>query len=103
MSSSPTSSSSTERVLQALEPAEPLASMFDVRCNVDVVIGTGVLTLRDCLTLKRGHVVKLNETAGSDLSIRVHGVALAAGEVLVLEDAAALRITRVLPPSGVEV
>ena len=103
MSSSPTLSSSTERVLQALDPSDPLASMFDVRCNVDVVIGTGMLTLRECLTLKRGHVVRLTEVAGSDLSIRVNGVVLASGEVVVLEDAAALRVTRVLPPAGVEV
>jgi flagellar motor switch protein FliN/FliY len=89
-------------VLQALEPADPLASTFDVRCNVDVVIGTGSLTLRECLTLKRGHVVRLAESAGADLSIRVNGVVLAAGEVMVLEDAAAFRVTRVLPPAGVE-
>lgn len=102
MSSSPISSSSTERVLPALDPGDPLAAMFDVRCNVDVVIGTGALTLRECLTLKRDHVVKLLEPAGSDLSIRVHGVTLAAGEIVVIEDAAALRVTRVLPPAGVE-
>lgn len=103
MSSSPTLSSSTDRVLPALDGPEPLAPMFDVRCRVDVVIGTGVLTLRECLTLKCGHVVRLTETAGSDLSVRVHGVALAAGEVVMLEDAAALRVTRVLPPAGVEI
>jgi flagellar motor switch/type III secretory pathway protein FliN len=89
-------------VLQAMDPADPLAAMFDVRCNVDIVIGTGVLTLRECLTLQRNHVVKLLEPAGSDLSVRVHGVTLATGEVVVIEDAAALRVTRVLPPAGVE-
>src|SRR5690349_20920668 len=98
MSSSPTSSSSTERALPAaIEDNDPLASMFDVRCNVDVIIGTGVLTLRECLTLRRDHVVRLNEPAGSDLSVRVHGVTLASGEIVVIEDAAALRVTRVLP------
>jgi flagellar motor switch/type III secretory pathway protein FliN len=89
-------------VLQALDAPDPLASMFDVRCSVDVIIGTGVLTLRECLTLKRNHVVKLAEPAGSDLSVRVHGVTLAAGEVVMLDEAAALRVTRVLPPAGVE-
>jgi flagellar motor switch/type III secretory pathway protein FliN len=103
MSSSPISSSSTERALaQTLDDGDPLAAMFDVRCNVDVIIGTAVLTLRECLTLRRDHVVKLNEPAGSDLSVRVHGVTLASGEVVVIEDAAALRVTRVLAPAGVE-
>ena len=93
MSSSPISSSSTERVLQALDTADPLAAMFDVRCNVDVVIGTGVLTLRECLTLQRNHVVKLLEPAGSDLSVRVHGVTLATGEVVIIDDSVSLRLT----------
>ena len=102
MSSSPTSSSSTDRVLHALDGGDPLAPLFDVRCTVDVVIGTGMLTLRECLTLQRNHVVRLVEAAGSDLMIRVHGVTLASGEVVVVDDAAALRVTRVLPPAGVE-
>jgi flagellar motor switch/type III secretory pathway protein FliN len=89
-------------VPQAIEGGDPLASMFDVRCNVDVVVGTGALTLRECLTLRRDQIVRLVEAAGSDLSIRVHGVTLAAGEVVILEDMAALRITRVVPPAGVE-
>jgi flagellar motor switch/type III secretory pathway protein FliN len=106
MSSSPTLSSSTdstERPVQALEAADPLAPLFDVRCNVDVIIGTGVLTLRECLTLQRQQVIKLAELAGGDLSIRVQGVTMASGEVVVVDNAAALRVTRVAPPEGVEV
>lgn len=114
MSSSPISSSSIERpgpaaavagsqaadlVLAAHDPLQPL---FDVRCTVDVVIGTGVLTLRECLTLDRQHVVKLVEPAGGDLSIRVHGITVGTGEVVVVDNAAALRVTRVVPPAGVE-
>jgi len=54
-------SSSTERPAAALEAHDPLAPLSDIRCTVDVVIGTGVLTLRDCLTLQRQQVVKLAE------------------------------------------
>lgn len=111
MSSSQTSSSSTERpavapvrapvaVLDAPDPFQPLS---DIRCSVDVVIGTGVLTLRECLTLERQHVVKLIEPAGGDLQIRVHGVTLGTGEVVVVENAAALRVTHVVPPAGTDV
>lgn len=102
MSSSPTSSSSTEpaRALGAPDLTVPLQ---DIRCNVDVILGTGVLTLRECLTLQRQAVVKLAEPAGGDLSIRVHGVTLATGEVVVVDNAAALRVTHIVPPAGVEV
>jgi flagellar motor switch/type III secretory pathway protein FliN len=102
MSSSPTSSSSTEPA-RALEAPDPTTPLQDIRCQVDVIIGTGVLTLRECLTLQRQHVVKLVEPAGGDLSIRVHGVTLATGEVVVVDNAAALRVTHIVPPAGVEV
>ena len=103
MSSSPTSSSSTEFPVAVLEAADTYAPLSDVRCRVDVIIGTGVLTLRECLTLQRQYVVKLNEPAGGDLSIRVQGVTVATGEVVVVDNAAALRVTHIVPPAGVEV
>jgi flagellar motor switch/type III secretory pathway protein FliN len=82
--------------------AQALAPLFDIRCRVDVLIGTGVLTLRECLALEPQHIVKLAEPAGGDLSIRVHGVTIAHGEVVVMDNVAALRVTRVAAPVGVE-
>lgn len=102
MSSSPTSSSSTERPVAVLEAPDTFAPLSDIRCNVDVIIGTGVLTLRECLALQRQFVVKLVEPAGGDLAIRVQGVAVASGEVVVVDNAAALRVTHIAPPAGAE-
>jgi flagellar motor switch/type III secretory pathway protein FliN len=76
--------------------------MFDVRCAVDFVIGTGTLTVRDCLRLERHSVVRLDQSAGSDLELRVHGVAVASGEVVIIDDNSALRVSRVSPPAGIE-
>ncbi len=97
MSSSRTSSSSSE----ALAGAEALASMLDVACSVDFVIGNGVLTVRECLGLSRDSIVRLHQAAGSDLDVLVHGVSIAHGEVAVIEDSAALRVTRIAAPMGV--
>ncbi len=97
MSSSQTSSSSSEPPA----PSEGLASMLDVACHVEFVIGTGTLTVRDCLRLGRHSIVRLDRAAGSDFDVRVHGVPVAHGEVAVIDDSAALRITRLTAPSGV--
>jgi len=102
MSSSAPSSSSTERPVPVLEAPDPYTPLADIRCDVEVVIGTGVLTLRDCLTLERQHVVKLVEPAGADLAVRVHGITVGTGEVVVVDNAAALRVTHIVPPAGVE-
>lgn len=97
MSSSPTSSSSSE----PSTAFDALASMADVACSVDFVIGTGQLTVRECLRLGRHSIVRLEQAAGGELELRVHGVSVAHGEVAVVDDSAALRVTRISKPSGV--
>jgi flagellar motor switch protein FliN len=96
MSSSQTSSSSSDP-----GGASALAALFDVTCNVDFVIGTSRVSVGDCLRLGLDSVVRLDQAAGSDFDVRVHGVSIANGEVAVVDDAAAVRISRIAAPSGV--
>jgi flagellar motor switch protein FliN len=93
MSSSPTSSSSTEA-------AAPFLGMLDVRCQVDVIVGTGSITVRDCLKLQRDSVIRLRETAGDDLRVYVQGVTAATGEIVVDDETTSVKITEILPPQG---
>jgi len=99
MSSSPTSSSSSS----AAAADEPLAPVFDVECTVEFVLGTGRITVRDCLQLERASIVRLDQPAGSDLELRVQGRPLANGEVVIVDDGTALRLRRIIPPAGTEV
>jgi flagellar motor switch protein FliN len=98
MSSSPTSSFSSE----AGQSADPLAPMLDVRCSVAFILGTGTMKVRDCMRLERQHIVPLAQTAGADLEVRVNGITVASGEVVIIDDNTALRISKVTPPAGVE-
>ena len=76
MSFSPTSSSSTN------VPVNPYAGMLDVTCRVEVIVGSGSITVRDCLKLQRDSIVRLTQTAGSDLQVVVQGVPAATGEIV---------------------
>ena len=53
MSSSPNSSSSTEG------GAADVAALEEAVCDVDVVLGSGTMTVRDCLALRRQMIVRL--------------------------------------------
>jgi flagellar motor switch protein FliN/FliY len=75
---------------------------MDVPCEVDVVLGSVLIKVRDCAQLARDSVVRLPQAAGADLEVRVSGVALATGEVVVVDDTVALRVNRILPPPGQE-
>jgi len=76
----------------------PFSGMLDVPCGVDVILGTGSISVRDCLKLQRLSVIRLKELAGSDLQVRVHGVPVIAGEVVIVDESTAIRVTEVTPP-----
>src|SRR5688500_15789420 len=88
MSSSPTSSSSSELSLPTA-----LASFGDVRMDIDVVLGKGSMTLRACLALQRGSVVRLAQSAGQDLFVLVNDVPAARGDVVIIDESVSLRLT----------
>ena len=110
MSSSPILSSSIDAANAdetAPEPAaggaaDPFAALADVRCGVDFVLGSGTLSVRDCLRLERHSVIRLTQSAGADLTVSVNGVSVATGEVVIVDENTALRICRILPPPGIE-
>lgn len=97
MSSSPSSSFSSD---VAIAPAS-LQPLHDVVCAVDVLLGSASMTVRDVLQLQAAGVLRLNQLAGADMLVTVNGIPVAHGEVVIVEDSTAIRITEVLsPPSG---
>ena len=100
MSSSPSSLSSSETHAPAT-----LASMrwlMDVPCPVDFVLGTATVKVRDCAQFAVDSVIRLKQAAGADLEVRVGGVPVFTGEVVIVGENVALRVGRVLPPAGQE-
>jgi len=93
MFSSPSSSSSSETSV-----AVDLGRLRDVVCRVEVVLGTGTISVRSCLSLKTGSVIALQQSAGSDLLVMVNSVPVGLGEVVIVDDSTAIRLTEILPP-----
>jgi flagellar motor switch protein FliN/FliY len=98
MSSSQSLSSSSEAPTQV-----GLAALHDVICNVDVVLGTASMSVRDCLKMRRHTVIRLNQSAGGDMQVVINGIAIANGEVVIIDNSTAVRITDILPPPSSEV
>src|SRR5262245_33074425 len=96
MSSSPNSLSSFD----ALPAAEGLTWVMDVPCPIEFVLGTATVKVRDCMEFAPQSVLRLKEAAGADLEVRVGGVAMATGEVVIVEESVGLRLSRILPPAG---
>jgi flagellar motor switch protein FliN/FliY len=83
-------------------PIDQFATLSDVTCEVAVVLGTGRMSVRECLYLKPKTVIPLEQTAGSDLHVRINGVLIAHGEVAIVDDSTNIRLTSILPPPSGE-
>jgi flagellar motor switch protein FliN len=100
MSSLLTSSSSSSPATEG--PGHPFGDLLDVACDLSVVLGTGTVTVRRCLGLQRHSVLRLEQSAGEDLQVMVNGVVIAKGEVVIVEDSTAIRVTEIPQPSNAE-
>jgi len=99
MSSLLTSSSSSNT---APGPDSPFAPLLDLVCSLTVILGVGTVSVRRCLALQRNSVLRLDQSAGEDLQVKVNGVTVAKGEVVIVEDSTAIRITEIPQASAVE-
>ena len=82
--------------------SDTFALFRDVSCPVDVVLGVGQISLRRCLALERGSVVRLHQSAGEDLQVMVNGVRIAHAEVVIIDETVAVRLTNFAGPVGRE-
>ncbi len=66
----------------------------DVNLELTVELGRTRMNIGEIMDLGQGSVVELDKMAGEPVDIRVNGVLLASGEVIVLDDVFGVRITR---------
>jgi flagellar motor switch protein FliN/FliY len=97
MSSSPNSSSSETRAA-----FEGLAPLHDVVCHVDVMLGSAAMSVRECLGLRPDSIIRLTKVAGAEMDVTVNGVPVALGEVVIIDESTAVRVTELLPPPSSE-
>lgn len=72
-----------------------LSSVYDVGVTVTAELGRVSMPISELLELSEGAVVELGRPVSAPVDIRVHGVLLARGEVVVVDDSFAVRLTEV--------
>jgi len=70
--------------------------LLDVNLKITVELGRANLKFRDVLNLANGSVVELSRQTSEPVDILVNGALLASGEVVVVDDHFAVRITKLL-------
>ena len=73
-----------------------LDMLLDVNLQITVELGRTSMKFRDVLNLSNGSVVELSRMVSEPVDILVNGALLASGEVVVVDDHFAIRITKLL-------
>jgi flagellar motor switch protein FliN/FliY len=68
----------------------------DVEMGVSVELGRTRMTVRDLLALAPGTIVELDKAAGSPVDVLVNGTLMARGEVVVIDEEFAVRISEIV-------
>jgi flagellar motor switch protein FliN/FliY len=78
---------------QAADEMRSLLPFLDVPVNVTVELSRKKLRVREILGLHVDSVIHMNQSAGENVDLRINGVAIGNGEIVVIEDTMGLRIT----------
>ena len=73
-----------------------LRRLHDVPVELAVEIGRTTMTIGETLSLAPGSIVSLNRLAGEPVDLLVNGKPIARGEVVVIDENFALRITEIV-------
>lgn len=81
---------------------QDLSLVMDVPLEVTVELGRTTKKVKEVLQLGPGTVIELDRMAGEPVDVRVNGRLVAKGEVVVLDEIFAVRITEVVPQTTEE-
>jgi len=80
------------------DPKPTLDALRDVELDVTIELGRTRMRIEDVLKLSQGAVVELNRLAGEPVDVYVSDRLVARGDVVVLNDNFAVRVTQVISP-----
>ncbi|MCS6919916.1 MAG: flagellar motor switch protein FliN [Fimbriimonadales bacterium] len=80
------------------QPERNIDLLLDIPLEVSVELGRVTMLVRELLEVGTGSIVELQKAAGEPVEVLVNGRLIARGEVVVVEDNFAVRITEILSP-----
>ena len=79
----------------------PIEFLNDVPLKLSVELGMGGITIRELMQLGHGAVFELDKLAGEPLEVKVNDRLISRGEVVVVNDRYAIRLTDVINPEEI--
>lgn len=80
-------------------PERNVDLLMDIPLEVSVELGRVTMLVRELLEVGTGSIIELQKAAGEPVEVLVNGRLIARGEVVVVEDNFAVRITEIVSPA----
>lgn len=77
-------------------PPEAIQRMYDIKVDLEVVLGSTKMRLNDILKFTSGSVVELNKLAGEPVDVIANHKLIAKGEIVVIEDNFGVKILEIV-------
>jgi flagellar motor switch protein FliN/FliY len=74
-------------------PMDQIGHLADVAIEVEVELDRKHVTVREVLELEAGSVMKMTRSAGENIDVLIGGSLVGFGEIVLVEDIVAVRIT----------
>lgn len=72
---------------------DQIGHLGDVAIEVEVELDRKNLTVREVLELEAGNILKMTRSAGENIDVLIGGSLIGFGEIVLVEDTVAVRIT----------
>jgi len=79
----------------------PVEFLNDVPIKLTVELGVGEISIRELMQLGHGAVFELDKLAGEPLEVKINDRLISRGEVVVVNDRYAIRLTDVINPEEI--
>jgi len=80
------------------EKARPIDFILDIPLGISVELGRTRMVVNDLLQIGPGSIIELNKSAGEPMEILINNKLVARGEVVVVNEKLAVRLTDIVSP-----
>jgi flagellar motor switch protein FliN/FliY len=80
------------------EKARPIDFILDIPLGISVELGRTRMVVNDLLQIGPGSIIELNKSAGEPVEILINNKLVARGEVIVVNEKLAVRLTDIVSP-----
>ncbi|UCF86164.1 MAG: flagellar motor switch protein FliN [Desulfobacteraceae bacterium] len=83
----------------ASEPPDNIGFILDIPLEISVELGRSKMIINELLKLGQGSVIELSKLAGETLEVLANQKLIARGEVVVVDEKYAIRLTEIVSPT----